>query len=445
MIIDLPMNEVNIHYEIKGLRFECREPERLGVAVVRGDATVACQAFGFELVASPIDDGQWELVSLNWHADRHPPRVLGGLEFTHGILNRTARLLDTVNMWPAETTSAGAQMCLNERVIPDEVKDRVIVSYRPNVLGIPSARWEYLWDHIYRRVDADPYFHVLGFEHSTVERVLPLLRNTFSDDWVCARYRAAGLSKMADPLEREDNQWFPAYHLARTAHGITCRDPAWNYLVEIGLSMEALQGFDGVEKLSRQLSRSPGTQHHFCMAAELHNRGLLEGLEPPTGSGSASSDLLVAGNSQLYQIEVKEFTSQNPIRKLRQELFEKATKLPRIPKHPVVFHVTLSERGAFNKTREEAFFSAVGNLKADIPDSISAIAAGKRFVDSMGGRVKRDLECVILNPSGNPQARESELRTLFGSTHQQLSYPLYGIGSFIACEGRNRRQEPELH
>ncbi len=437
------MNELNIRYEIKGLRFERREPDRLPVAVVRGDATVTCQVFRFELVASPMADGQWKLVSLNWHADRHPPRVLRELEFTRSMLNRTARLLDTVNLWPSENTSTGARMCLNERMIPDEAQDRVIVSYRPNVLDVPSANWEYLWDHICRRVDADPYFHVLGFEHSTVGRVLPLLRNIFPNDWVRARYRAAGLSGMADPLEREDGQWFPAYHLARTAHGVTCRDPAWNYLVEIGLAIEALQGFDGAEKLSRQLSRSPGTQHHFCMAAELHKRGLLEGLEPRTGSGSATCDLLAAGDGQLYQIEVKEFTSQNPIRRLQDALSEKAKKLPRNPELPVVFHVTLSERGAFDKKREDAFFAAVGGLQAHIPDSISAIVAGSRYVDSTGGRVKRDVECVVLNETGNRPAREGDLRTLFGTTNQRANYPLYGIGSFIACDGGNRHQEPE--
>ena len=50
--------------------------------------------------------------------------------------------------------------------------------------------------------------------------------------------------------------WFPAYHLARTALGAICIDPGWNYLVEIGLSLSELTGFNGLQKLEQQLAAS---------------------------------------------------------------------------------------------------------------------------------------------------------------------------------------------
>lgn len=424
-------NHTNIHYEIKALRFGRHGDDNVTVAIARGDANVDGDAFRFELALAPIADGQWRLVDLSWSANQTVPAILGNVQFVQAIVNCSARLLDTINMWPSEQTSCGARLSLNERVIPEGVRDKVLVSFRPNILNVPSAGWHHLWNHIERRVDADDSFEVLGFEKATIQKVLPDLQNVFTDEWVGERYRAAGSSGMADEFEHGNNGWFPAYHLARTAHGAICRDPGWNYLVEIGLALAALREFEGIEQLKRQLACSPGTQHHLCLAANLHERGLLVGLEPPTGIGTASNDLLVGLNERRFQVEVKEFTSRNPARRLRKEIEDKIKKLPQVLKEPVVFHVVLSESGIFDKKREDGFFEAVAKLRENLPDKISAIVAGKRFVDSKGGRVKREIDQFVTNPLAVAPIDEQDLRVVFEANYRDAEYPLYGIGTFF--------------
>lgn len=429
-------NKTQIHYEIKGVRFDRHGADRTSVSVARGVANVEGNTFRFELVLAPTADGQWSLVSLGWDSSQPVPAILGDTKFVQAIVNCSARLLDTINMWPSEQTDSGAKISLNERIIPEDVRDRVLVSFRPNILTVPSADWQYLWDHIERRVDADLFFEVLGFEKATLQKVLPVLRNVFTNDWVHKRYSDAGISGMADEFEPGNDGWFPAYHLARTAHGAICRDPGWNYLVEIGLALVALQEFEGFDQLKRQLAYSPGTQHHLCLASDLHERGLLKGLEPPTGIGTASNDLLVGLGERRFQVEVKEFTSRNPARRLRQEIEDKIRKLPPVPDDPIVFHVVLSENGVFDKERENAFFEAVANLRGDLPDKISAIVAGKRYVDSKGGRVKRETDMFVSNPTALAPIAEHDLRQVFETKYSDPEYPLYGIGTFFVFGNR---------
>ncbi len=424
-------NESEIHYEIKGLRFGRHGEDHLSVAIARGDATVNRVVSNFELMLAPISDGQWRLVNLGWR-NRPPPPILGEQQFIQALVNLSARLLDTINMWPSKQNDrGGARISINERVIPKNVRDSVLVSFRSNILTVPSASWRHLWDHIERRVDADPFFEVLGFDRTTVQRVLPSIREIFSNDWVRARYTAAGHTGMADQFEPGIDGWFPAYHLARTAHGAICRDPGWNYLIEIGLALEVLREFDGIDRLKRQLTKHPGTQHHVCLAADLHNRGVLIGLEPPTGVGSASNDLLVGLDEIVFQIEVKEFTSSKPANRLKKEIADKVRKLPQKPEQPVVFHVVLNEKGVFNKKREDDFCTAITELQGSLPDQISAIVAGKRFVDSKGGRVKRDIERVVTNATAITPIDEQVLRVVFEANYFDVEYPLYGIGSFF--------------
>ncbi len=425
-------NESTIHYEIKALRFGRHGKSNLSVAIARGDATVNGAVSRFELILKPITDGQWQLVQLGWHTDSSPPPILSEHKFMQALLSCSARLLDTINMWPSEQTEGGARLCLNERVIPENVRDRVLISFRSNILNVPSASWHHLWDHIERRVEADPFFEVLGFNRETVQRVLPLIKEIFPNDWTRARYTTAGHSGMADQFESGPEGWFPAYHLARTAHGAICRDPGWNYLVEIGLALEVLREFEGTDRLKRQLAKSPGTQHHLCLAADLYERNLLRGLEPLTGLGTASNDLLVGMGENLFQVEVKEFTSQNPTRQLQREIANKVKKLPQKLEQPVVFHVVLSEKGVFDKKREDRFLDAITELQGSLPDKISAVVAGKRFVDSKGGRIKRDIERVVTNATAITPIDEEYLRIIFKANYRHTEYPIYGIGSFFS-------------
>ncbi len=428
--------ETKIHFEIRALRFGTYNSKH--VAFVRGFVEIFKTKKNFELTIEPITDGQWRSIEYKYLATSRPIDIFYNNELIKELVNRSARMLDTVNMWPSEQSEMGARVSLNQRVIPADVAHKVLVSFRSGLLNLEGLDWKYPWDHIERRITSDPYFEVLGFEKAEIKRITPLLKSLFTADWIKAKYKLAGLTRMGEPLEPDNQGWFPAYHLARTANGSLCRDPGWNYLVEIGLSLESLSGFEGIERLRNQLIRSPGTQHHLCMAAELLERGYLIGLEPTTGLGSASNDLLVKIGERVFQVELKEFASKNPGNRLQKEIADKSKNVPKSPQHPVVFHAVLLETGMFNKELEDAFFTSVCDMKDTLPENISAVVAGKRFVDSLGGRIKRDIECVVVNDSAINPIAEEELLTIFAPNYSDVQYPVYGIGSFFVfgnCQG----------
>jgi hypothetical protein len=249
---------------------------------------------------------------------------------------------------------------------------------------------------------------------------------------------------MGDPYERTET-WSPAFILARTALGSVCVDPSWNYLVELGLALQELAGFDGMERLRGKLPRSPGTQHHVCMAAELYRRGLLEGLEPAAGAGAASNDLLVGTGADAFQVEVKEFSSSTPSRTLAKELTTKQAQLPAQPLIPTVFHAVLSETQALEKEREQEFCDRVRELV--IPTKISAIVIGRRFIDGAGGRVKRDVVAVLLNPNAVQPIAAPLLEYVFQKNYDALVYPVHALGSTMVigpgASNELKLKEPE--
>lgn len=202
-------------------------------------------------------------------------------------------------------------------------------------------------------------------------------------------------------------------------------------MVEIGLSIRELHGFAGLQRLTQEIVRNPGTQHHLCLAAELFRRGHLQALEPKTGSGGAKNDLLVKCGGQLYEIEVKEFSSRAPGNKLASEIASKSKHLPMYPERPVVFHAVLIGNGIFSKAKEDIFFQEVKNLARNIPKNISAVVAGRRFVDASGGHVKRDTEIRVLNPAALVPSSEEDLATLFAKNYDAIQYPISWIGDFF--------------
>lgn len=419
----------NIRYEILGLRFAGFGDNADGVAQVMGRARMTGYSSEFEMMLAPLGDGRWQIRHLGWR--KPPPPALSSKDFLQQLVDRCAKFLHTVNMWPSSQDEKGAQLWVNQKVIPPEHDERVIVSFRSDMLAVPSAPWPRMWDHIERRLTHDPYFRVLGFDHNVVKSVLPRLKTIFTPAWVKARYRRAGLNDMTGQIEPDNEGFFPAYHLARTAHGVICRDPGWNYLVEIGLALETLDGVDGLDRLAARLAAETGTQHHLCLAAELHKRGLLIGLEPPTGSGSASCDVLAALDGHRFQIEVKEFSSRNPLKRLRKELADKAKKLPNQPTTPVVFHVVFRETGAHDVQIEREFFRTIFEISNEIPPQISAVIAGRRFVDSYGGFVKRDCETVITNDQALLPASEDHLRAMFRRNYEEAHLPYYDLGTLF--------------
>lgn len=424
-------SEINIRYKINEIRFGVCEAENMSCAFVDGKLKSPNGKQHFRATIVPENDGKWTLKRLSIGKETAPLHL--NQDLAQGLVNASERLLRTINTWPGEQTSGGAKMNMNEIIAPEEVRDQVFISFRSNMLGVPCNNWLELWPMIEGRHQADPYFKVQGFNSDEIQRSIRHLKTVFPAGWVKARYRKAGFSMsklvMGAELPLESESWFPAYHLARTALGAICIDPGWNYLLEIGLSIEELQDFEGTQKLTKQLAKSPGTQHHFCLAAELFRRGLLIGLEPPTGTGSASNDLLVRINDREYEIEVKEFSSANPIRRLQKELDEKIKKMPPKPNRPLIFHVVLADKIPYDKETEDGFFKALTDSQIKLSPVISAVVGGRRFVDANGGRIKRDSPFKMINPDAILKSHLDDLDALFKANYKNLKYPLSGIGN----------------
>lgn len=332
--------------------------ERGNLALAEGTFQAGDDSGLFGLALAPKPDGEWLLKETRSTASIKD--FVNTQEVLQVLVNRAGKLLEPVNIWPSESSNhEGALLSLNLKLAPPEVSHKVCISYRPNMLSLPTSNWEHLWTMIEGRVQADNYFTVQGFSKNDITMAIEELKLLFHSDWVRARYQATSnqncIPKMAEDFPPDSEYWFPSYHFARTALGSMCIDPGWNYLVEIGLSIRELKNFDGLEKLKRQLMRSPGTQHHLCLAAELYRRGFLVALEPATGSGNYTNDLLAKINETEYHIEVKEFSSKNPGNQLRKEIRKKSEALPNTPAGPVIFHAVLLEDGVFNKGKEEQF------------------------------------------------------------------------------------------
>src|SRR5690606_30763843 len=98
--------------------------------------------------------------------------------------------------------------------------------------------------------------------------------------------------------------WFPAFQLSRLANGVICRDPALNALVDLGLALEELEGFTGLDALRARLAEQPQLHHQACLAAEFFRKGCLS-----TFHDGGHGDLKVILIDQSYlvrSVEVRE-------------------------------------------------------------------------------------------------------------------------------------------
>lgn len=420
-----------VGYQFSSIRFCPHGPNQESVVEFKGHAFVGAYLSGFVLKLAPLPDGQWKGRTLDWAVEQNRPQVLRSEGFVQNLINQAARLLGTINMWPTAQEAGGARLAMNQRLIPEEHTAHTCLSHRHDLLSLPMSDWANIWDLIERRNEHDKYFEVLGYNREEIKAILPELQQIFSADWVRARYRQAGFDRLADPLEHEDEGFFPAYHLARTALGGICRDPGWGYLAEIGQALLALRGVEGMERLKRQLTRHSGAQHHLCLAAELHERGILSGLEPLSGSGSARCDLLATLEGTTYQVELKELSSRSPLRRLQSELLQKSDKLPTTPTYPVIFHVVFKEVGARDIEFERTFFEQIEAIAGEIPPKISAVVSGRRFVDANGGKVKHDYNAIILNDDALVPSNRTHLETLFEANYTEALMPFFGVTSFF--------------
>lgn len=390
----------------------------------------------FKTILMPIKDGQWGLNEIYW--EKEMPIFVNKKNLTQQILNTMANeYLKTINMWAGEQMEKGAQIYFNEILAPKEAEIKMPISFRLGMLNIPSQDWNDMWSLIYARIKLDPYFKVHGFEKDEVLKAVKNLEKIFPAEWVRAKYNLASTTNnpagMGDEFQGKEKYWFPAYHLARTAQGAICIDPGWNYLVEIGLSISELENFKEAKKLIGELASNPGTQHHFCLAAELYKRGYLIGLEPETGNGNATNDLLVSINKNQYAIEVKEFSSNNPVKRLIKELKDKAKKTPGTPNNAIIFHIVLigNKEDYCLKKKEDSFSKQIDYIFLNIPPQISAIVVGVRLIDSSGGRIKRNISKIIINPNAIISSDIKDLSELFKSNYKNIIFPAFELGTYF--------------
>src|SRR5690606_10623780 len=152
------------------------------------------------------------------------------------------------------------------------------VFLRPRLARLPGPAWSTLWDRISLKMGGDPAFAVSGFSNEQVERAFGRLRDIYTPDWLEGVFREA-LGQSADMNTEFPHEasaaWFPAFQLSRLANGVICRDPALNALVDLGLALEELEGFTGLDALRARLAEQPQLHHQACLAAEFFRKGCL--------------------------------------------------------------------------------------------------------------------------------------------------------------------------
>lgn len=410
-----------ISFEATALDFRVDEQLTTRLYLVAGLFRLGDQVIPAQFDLEWGADGRWLVRSLRWLSDQALARLPDGAP--EAIANLCARILTPTNLWSELAENGGSRMLVGFGRVEPNIRNRMWASHRAHAIQLRVATWISMWDSIENRVDFDDAFFVSGFTQEEIKSAIRQLRLVFPADWVAARFREMGGDHFNFELSLEAETYFPAYHLARTASGALCCDPGWKYLIEIGLALEKLREHEGFERLRRRVASSPGTQHHLCAAAEMHDRGLLVGLEPEVGVGAARNDLLIAMNGHRYQVELKEFSSATPIRQLERELLAKSQQLPERPTTPLVFHVVLLERRVAERIAEEHFCEQVSGILENVPKNISAIIVGRRFLDSSGGRILRDCLRTFLIPDAIAPTSIDELAALFPPNYNEIVEP----------------------
>src|SRR5690349_14659108 len=115
-----------------------------------------------------------------------------------------------------------------------DLQESLLVA-RFELLGLARPEWSSLWEGITERVRWDPEFRVHGVSPERVRASVPVLRQLFPMDWVRRKYRDESPDRADAGMwsDYEPDVFFPAYHLARTGLGATCKDPGWNYVIAL--------------------------------------------------------------------------------------------------------------------------------------------------------------------------------------------------------------------
>ncbi len=433
---------INFSYIFQALDFVRVEESQANCALLSGKVFNDKSEYYFRQYLSLMDNGEWKLERFDWN--KKPDLILETKDFLGQLTNKAASLLYPTNMWAGEQTESGAQIIMNQKIAPKDAEHKVSVSFRPNILSVPSSSWENIWAKIENRVRYDDHFKVQGFSEEELLKAFDKLKNIFPATWVKKQYKdqaeKSGLKiEMGMDYPPETSSfWYPSYHIARSSLGSICIDPGLNYLVELGLSLDRLKDVTGFNLLQNALTKSSGNQHCICVADDFNTRGLLNEVEPQIANGSYRNDLNITYKDQSIDIELKAFTSNSPDKMLLREIKKKIDSLPKTFNRPLIFHAILIENGVFDKERENAFYHSIDTVRDELSESISAVVGGRIFVDSNGGRLKRDCAKIYVNENSRFKLLRSDIQEIFKKNYETATYPIYGIGTLFYFENEKK-------
>ena len=438
---------INFSYIFQALDFVHIETSQTNCALFSGKVFNDKSEYFFRQYLSLLENGEWKLERFDWNKKPNP--LLETKDFLGKLTNKAASLLYPINMWAGEQTESGAKIIMNQKIAPKDVEDNVNVSFRPNILSMPSPSWENIWEKIENRVKYDDHFKVQGFSEEELLAAFDKLKNIFPGTWIKKQYKDQAnqsgikIEMGMDYPPETSSFWYPSYHIARSSLGAICVDPGLNYLVELGLSLDRLKSVPGIKLLQNSLTKSSGNQHCICIADDFNSRGLLNEVEPQIANGAYRNDLNISYKNQSIDIELKAFTSNSPDKMLSREIKKKIDSLPKTFDRPLIFHAILIENGVFEKEREKVFYDSIDTIRDELSEGISAVVGGRIFVDSNGGRLKRDCEKICINENSRFKLLESDIKEIFKKNYETASYPIYGIGTFFYFE--NEKKDKTTH
>jgi hypothetical protein len=395
----------------RGIRIEGEVTSPLATAIFR------CRARHLP------EQGAWSVGRLSWLGP--VPSAYAAHENVREILKGVARCLRPV--WFAaeqSPTGRGAAISAAEAAITPTQLESATVVVRFALLAVAEPPWDEMWDLIERRARFDPEFMVHGIARADAVLALQRLRHPFPSQWVRGRYAAGSPDNSPSMAQRFDPaSWFPAYHLARLALGATCKHPGLNVVVALGNAIAAIRDVPGGRRLLDELAGKIGAPWQLLLADYFHARGLLQEVNPSTGSGSDTHDLRVGQTASSLDVEIKVIGGK-PKRRIRDEIAARVRRLPANPGRPVVLVALMAgsvESSVARSTGE--FFSEVGAECMVGAPQFSAVVCGTVFVDSGGGLPKWEFPRKLLNPDALRALKESELDAVFAPNWTTVTWP----------------------
>jgi hypothetical protein len=109
-------HEVQIHYEIVSLNFGQLHGGTNGVAIVTGCASHSGLEARFRFLISSRNDSEWRLKEFNWN--RGVSSTLASVQLLQALVNKAAKPLYPINVWPEEWDAGGTQLVINQKIPP---------------------------------------------------------------------------------------------------------------------------------------------------------------------------------------------------------------------------------------------------------------------------------------------------------------------------------------